>query len=586
MATGTQVITVFLLCAASLAAQPWPAFRPIPVASGLRLVTDIQNAGDGSRRLFVVEQAGRILIHRNGEVLSRPFLNIRDRVRSGGERGLLGLAFPPGFSEKRYFYLNYTEGAGAPDLRTVIARYRVSIDDPDVADANSEERILVVNQPYDNHNAGQLAFGPDGYLYVGLGDGGSANDPMNNAQDPSDLLGKMLRIDVESGVAPYVVPATNPFVSQPSHRSEIWATGVRNPWRYSFDSETGDLWIADVGQNRFEEINFQPAASTGGENYGWKIMEAGSCLTGSVCNQQGLTLPVFQYGRTDGVSVTGGAVYRGTVHSHWQGTYFLADFGSGIFWGLRRSSGQTLSQVLFRPQNWAVSTFGVGEDGEVYVARYDNNGEVYRLADETPALRQDGAVNAATGDAGVVPGGRIVLDGWGVSDRAGFTYATQLADESLAGFRVWFNGAAGRIAELYNLGGREAAVLLAPDELTGETAEVILERNGNRSNPVTVPLYRVQPGLFTGVLSEAAAGSEITLLATGTGPFTAGGACGQPVDVGLDGNPITVLSCQRSNDYAGVAALRLQLPSDVTGELPVTLTVDGRTSPPLMIAVR
>lgn len=580
-----RLLLLYLLAPAFLPAQSWPALRPIQVASGLRSVTDIQNAADGSGRLFLVEQEGRILVHRNGVVLPAPFLDVANRVRSGGERGLLGLAFPPGFAQKQYFYVNYTEGSNAPDLRTVVARYRVRADDPDRADPDSEQRILVVNQPFDNHNAGQLAFSPkDGFLYVALGDGGSGNDPLNSGQNPGVLLGKMLRLDVESGVEPYLVPASNPFVSRPPYRSEIWATGLRNPWRFSFDSLTGGLWIADVGQSRFEEVNFQPASSNGGENYGWKTMEGNSCVTAG-CNQQGLTLPVFQYGRSEGISVTGGYVYRGDVHNDWTGHYFLADFGSGRFWSLRRNGGETESRMVFE-SNWNVSTFGVDERGEIYFARYDSSGAVYRLAGETPALNPKGPVNAASGEPGVTPGGRLVIDGWGVSSQPGFVYAAQLADRSLAGFTVWFDEVPGRIAELYNLGGREAAVVVAPDSLESDTVAVSLERDGKRSNPVNVPVYRAMPGLFTGVLSDAAAGSEITLLATGTGPFTPAGACSLPLELRLSGTPVELLDCQRSSDFAGVAALRLRLPAGLVGEQQVTVAVDGRTSPPLTLTLR
>ncbi len=226
-------LLVFLALAVSVEAQEWPRPRPVEVASGLALVTDIQSPRDGSGRLFLVEQAGRIRILKGRQLQPEPFLDIQSRVRSGGERGLLGLAFPPEYAKKGWFYVNYTEGSGAPNLRTVIARYRVNRDNPDVADVASEERILVVDQPFDNHNAGQLAFGPrDGFLYVGLGDGGSGNDPQRNGQNPSALLGKMLRLDVENGVAPYSVPAANPFVGDSRFRPEIWAWGLRNPWRY------------------------------------------------------------------------------------------------------------------------------------------------------------------------------------------------------------------------------------------------------------------------------------------------------------------------------------------------------------------
>ena len=283
----------------------------------------MQSAGDGSGRLFVVEQSGVIRVLRDSGVNPLPFLDIRGKIRSGGERGLLGLAFPPGFQEKQYFYLNYTNLAGD----TVVARYRVT-GDPDVADPTSETVVLTFNQPFGNHNGGQLRFGPDGYLYIGTGDGGSGFDPFNNGQTPGKLLGKMLRIDVESDLGQYQIPPDNPFLADAAFRPEIWGLGLRNPWRYSFDRDTGDLWIADVGQNRAEEIDFQPASSQGGENYGWSVMEGLRCVNAG-CSMAGLTLPVHEYSHTGGDcggSVTGGHVYRGNRSPGLRGTYIYGDF--------------------------------------------------------------------------------------------------------------------------------------------------------------------------------------------------------------------------------------------------------------------
>ena len=262
--------------------------------TGLAQPVTITHAGDGSGRMFVAEQAGRIRIIRNGTLAPTPFLDLGSRISTGGERGLLGLAFPPGFATRQHFYVNYTNPAG----NIVIARYRVSVGNPDVADFNSEQVVLVVDHPnFANHNGGQLAFSPrDGYLYIGTGDGGSGGDPNNRAQNGNDLLGKILRIDVETGTpATYTVPASNPFVGTTGFRSEIWALGLRNPWRFSFDHQTNDLFVADVGQGNFEEVNFQPATSEGGENYGWRIMEGLHCFNPSNCSSNGLTLPVTEY---------------------------------------------------------------------------------------------------------------------------------------------------------------------------------------------------------------------------------------------------------------------------------------------------
>jgi hypothetical protein len=284
------------------------------------------------------------------------------------------VAFPPGYSGKRYFYVDYTNTSG----NTVISRFRLS-SDPDVADPGSERILLTIAQPYPNHNGGQLVFGPDGYLYIGMGDGGSAGDPQNNAQDPASLLGKILRIDVESGAEPYAVPASNPFAGRTGYRGEIWALGLRNPWRFSFDSRTGDLYVADVGQNQYEEVDFQPAGSSGGENYGWRIMEAGHCFNPDPCTQTGLVQPVFEYAHTQGCSVTGGFVYRGALYPRMQGLYFLSDYCSGRVWALRRT-GISWQSAQLLPGSFAVSTFGEDEAGNVYVADYDA-GDVYRLTD-------------------------------------------------------------------------------------------------------------------------------------------------------------------------------------------------------------
>lgn len=348
-----------------------------PLATGLENPTDITNAGDGSDRIFVVEQGGRIQIIQNGALLATPFLDISNRVSTGGERGLLGIAFPPNYASKGYFYANYTNLAGD----TVISRYRLT-DNPNIANPDTEEIILTIQQPFANHNGGQLAFGPDGYLYIGMGDGGGGGDPLNNAQNPQSLLGKILRIDVESGVAPYVIPDSNPFVSandpNNAYRDEIWALGLRNPWRFSFDRITGDLYIADVGQNAYEEIDFQPASSPGGENYGWNIMEGSSRYNNNPSNLTGLVLPVAEYDHSQGESVTGGIVYRSSLEPNLQGVYLYGDFINGQIWGLRpNSTGWENTLVLDTP--YGISTFGEDQAGNLYVADYFNGG-IYSIS--------------------------------------------------------------------------------------------------------------------------------------------------------------------------------------------------------------
>jgi glucose/arabinose dehydrogenase len=372
--TVLALAALVALGSAAPSAGEWPQVSLVRVMKGLTLPVHVTHAGDGSGRLFIVEQAGRIRVASGGMLLPVPFLDIASRVGCCGERGLLSAAFPPGYGNRRYFYVDYTNASG----NTVISRFRLT-QDPDVADPGSEQIVLTIAQPYPNHNGGQLAFGPDGYLYVGMGDGGSAGDPQNNAQSPTSLLGKILRIDVESGAAPYAVPASNPFAGRAGYRGEIWALGLRNPWRFSFDRRTGDLYIADVGQNQYEEVDFQPAGSPGGENYGWRIMEAGHCSNPNPCNQTGLVQPVFEYDHSNGCSVTGGSVYRGALFPRMHGVYFFADYCSGGLWGLRREGSSWQSTKLL-DSTFTVSTFGEDEAGNIYLPDY-NAGDVYKLTD-------------------------------------------------------------------------------------------------------------------------------------------------------------------------------------------------------------
>jgi glucose/arabinose dehydrogenase len=322
-----------------------------------------------------VEQGGTIrIILDNGVVLPTPFLDLASlnppRLVAGGERGLLSVAFPPGFAGKQHFYVYYTR---AVDNAILVARYRVSAGDPNVADPASEGEILVVPHPeFGNHNGGQLAFGPDGYLYIGTGDGGGGGDRDNNAQNPLSRLGKLLRIDVESDAIPYGVSG-NPFVGNANFLPEIWALGLRNPWRFSFDRGTGDLYIGDVGQGDFEEIDVQPAASAGGQNYGWNLMEGDRCYPpGTVgCDRTGLALPVFVYDHSLGCSVTGGHVYRGSAFPSLQGVYLFGDLCSGRIWGIRKN-GAAWDNALLATTTLTITTFGEDESGNAYVANYAN----------------------------------------------------------------------------------------------------------------------------------------------------------------------------------------------------------------------
>jgi len=306
-------------------------------------------------------------------LLSTAFLDITERVGCCGERGLLSVAFPPGYVDKGHFYVNYTDKSG----RTVVARYHTTAD-PNVANPDGEEVVLTIAQPYSNHNGGQLAFGPDGYLYIGMGGGGAAGDPQNHAQNPDSLLGKMLRIDVESGALPYAVPRTKPYMQTAGYRAEIWALGLRNPWRFSFDRQTGDLCIGDVGQARWEEIDFQLASSSGGENCGWRIMEGAHCYGSTTCSQTGLALPVAEYDHAQGCSVTGGVVYRGLSYPRMQYVYLYGDYCSGRLWGLRGNGSRRESTVL-ADTAYQITGFGEDEAGNVYLLDYD--GGLYLVAD-------------------------------------------------------------------------------------------------------------------------------------------------------------------------------------------------------------
>jgi glucose/arabinose dehydrogenase len=326
-------------------------------------------------RVFVVEKAGRIQLVENGQVQAVPFLNIVDRVGSNNsEQGLLSVAFPPDFDSSGMFFVNYTDRRG----NTIVARYQLLEQDPPQGDPASEKIILEIAQPASNHNGGQLQFGPDGYLYIGTGDGGRAGDPWRNAQNPEELLGKMLRIDVK-GADPYGIPSDNPFVNEDNIRSEIWALGLRNPWRFSFDRATNDLYIADVGQNTYEEVDFQPARSTGGENYGWDVMEGNHCFEPAQnCDSAGLILPVAEYDHAFGCSITGGYVYRGAEHPTLAGVYFFGDFCSGRIWGLRQMPSGEWNTAALLESDVAISSFGEDAPGELYVVGYAD-GVIYRL---------------------------------------------------------------------------------------------------------------------------------------------------------------------------------------------------------------
>lgn len=358
-----------------------PPVQLSPYAGGFFLPVKIASSGiPGDGRLFVVEQNGYIrIVDAGGAVRPTPFLDLSDHIVWGGEQGLLGLVFHPDYAGNGYFYVNYTRLDGD----SVIARYSVS-GDPNVADPGSEFVILGFEQPYANHNGGDLAFGPDGYLYIPTGDGGSFGDPQENAQSLGSLLGKVLRIDVDGG-SPYAIPPDNPFVGTPNALPEIWAFGLRNPWRFSFDRQTGDMFIGDVGQGSWEEIDFQPAASAGGENYGWDCYEGNHSyeLTGCSPLPSDYVFPIYEYSHAVGHAVTGGYVYRGSAYPSLLGAYFFADFADARLWSLffNGTTWELTPHGVFAGRNF--STFGEDNSGELYVADY-SSGQVLRLQATAP----------------------------------------------------------------------------------------------------------------------------------------------------------------------------------------------------------
>ena len=339
---------------------------------------DLQVAPGDTTRLFIAEKPGRIVILKNGALNPAPFLDISSRVSNGSEQGLLGHAFHPQYATNHKFYVDYTDGSG----NTHVVEFLASAN-PDSASA-TEREILFVAQPASNHNGGQIAFGPDGYLYIALGDGGGGGDTYRNGQNLGSLLAKILRLNIDSG-SPYSIPLDNPFVGRAGARDETWDYGLRNPWRFCFDRSNGDLYIADVGQDAWEELDYE-AHGAGGKNYGWNIMEGLHCFGSVTCNRTGLTLPVAEYSHLDGCSVTGGYVYRGTEIPELDGVYFYGDYCTGIIRSFRIDQGQATNQTdwtsALRTQSGGqmqgLSSFGQDARGELYILLL--SGEVYRIA--------------------------------------------------------------------------------------------------------------------------------------------------------------------------------------------------------------
>jgi len=345
------------------------AIQLVPVTAGLSRPVAVRHAGDGSGRLFIVQQQGDILIYDDKQVLGVPFLDIGSRVDFEGEKGLLGLAFDPGFANNGFFYVHYNAaGTGA----NIISRFTVTTSDPNTADPGSEVILQTIGQPDDNHNGGDLAFGPDGYLYASVGDGGGSGDPGDNAQDLGNRLGTLLRITTDGSA-----PPDNPFVGDPGAMDEIWVYGLRNPFRFSFDRHTGDLFIGDVGQNDREEIDYQPSTSGGGENYGWRCYEGNSAFNLTGCGPAtNYVFPIVEYSHSFGISVTGGYRYRGPGGAPF-GYYLYADFGSGRIWGARQQVNGSWEECLLADTDIHPTSFGEDETGRLYLT--DLLGSLHRI---------------------------------------------------------------------------------------------------------------------------------------------------------------------------------------------------------------
>lgn len=587
---------------------------------GVAAPTSITHAGDGSGRLFVTEQVGRILIHDGQRLLADPFLDIRDRIRAGGERGLLSVAFHPEYASNGFFFVNYTNRAG----NTVVSRFRVS-ETPDLADPLSETVFFTAAQPRRNHNGGQIQFGPDGFLYIGMGDGGGAGDPPNLAQDLGSVLGKLLRVDVD-GDAPATAPLTNPFLATVGARPEIWAYGLRNPWRFSFDRLTGDLFLGDVGQNAVEEISFQAASSQGGENYGWRRMEGSRCFRPAVgCNDGLLVLPILEYpnhGGNCGGSVTGGYRYRGSRFPQFYGVYIFADYCTGSFYaGVEQDGMWQLRGPRETP--FGVRTFGEDEAGEIYFA---DSSVVYRIATEVPVPETSIVISRVVSSAslevgpGLAPGSLATVFGTGIAESTEVAPGTPLPLE-LGGGMVLLDGALKAPQVLASPHQRNFQV---PWELGGRAGTALRVVVGEASSlPAPVDIVRVSPAVFVLDYSGQAAaviagtrqiagpqgplwgarpaqvGEVLQVYATGLGPVANPPATGsaasaeavsatvEPVTASIGTQPMPVLFSGLVPSLVGVYQVDVQLEGELdAGKLvPLVLQVAGVDSNTTFIAV-
>ena len=577
-----------------------------PIVTGLQGPVTIAHAGDGSGRLLIVEQEGRILVYNGARVLETPFLDIVSQVGCCGERGLLGLAFHPDHENNGLFYVYYIDRSRFPG-DSILSRFQVS-DDPNIAAAGSEVVLLTVNQPAAHHNAGQLEFGPDGFLYLSLGEGGGHDDPTDRAQRLDSLLGKILRIDVDKG-EPYSIPVTNPFVGQPDARAEIWVSGLRNPWRFSFDRLTGDLFISDVGSDPpdgLEEVNFQPADSRGGENYGWGLMEGSQCLSRDInCEDLSLTPPILQYPRNVGerpfpqpgrqhcTAVISGYRYRGVESPQFNGLFFYGDLCSGLLYGATEdAAGWTI--VGTRDTDFLISTFGEDEGGELYVADLEvlpapggpltpfPTGTIYRITSNRPVPRL--SLLSPTGTVAAGPDFSVTLVG----------------SNFVPGSEVWWNGEPRPTVFVDN--SRLKASVSAADIAAEGSAQVTVFNpgpGGGITSPFEFPVRAaptVSPRINAGGVVEAASFAPGAAVAPGSIVSVFGAdlaertdiARAHPLPTGLGGAvwrfnetvPVPVF-------YSSAEQANVQVPWELEGgrQASLTVSIGPRTSSPITVAL-
>ncbi|HTP99986.1 MAG TPA: choice-of-anchor D domain-containing protein [Casimicrobiaceae bacterium] len=602
-----RFLTVALAAACAFAASTAGAVVTWNKAySGLVQPVDIVNAHDGSGRLFLVQQTGQIRVVKNGALLATPFIDLTGVTTASGEQGLLGLVFHPQFATNRQFFVNYTRTS---DGATVVARYTVPTVGSDTADPTSAQVLLVIAQPYTNHNGGSVRFGADGYLYIGMGDGGSGNDPQGRAQDKTTLLGKILRIDVDHG-SPYAIPAGNPYANGVGGLPEIFAIGLRNPWRFSFDRNTGDFWIGDVGQDAVEEIDLLPAGTGAGANLGWRVMEGNQCtgLSGPVaCNDPSLTMPVITYTHSFGCSVTGGYLYRGAQVPSLAGKYVYGDFCSGILWAATKV-GSTWTPAQLGDTAFQITAFGEDEAGELYFTDYAT-GDIYKFADTTPPTSPTLSLTAASLSFGSIAIGANATQTISASNAGGGTLtlsslAVSLPGSGTRGGALDFsrggsctNGTALTGAQTCSI-----AIQFAPSTTGARSGTLTVVSNGGNASvplsgtgivaplPPTIAASMTTLDFGTVLLGSSAPGS-LTLRNSGggmltLGSFTAGGA--NPGDfarggtcatnVNLAANQACTVTYQFTPAAAGSRSASLTVASN-GGSVTITLTGTGSTAP-------